>query len=110
MPIRPKRGSTSSNRCRELKEKHQIVGDVRGLGLFVGVDLVRDRETKEQFGQDDNIAARIGDKMAARSMICRGSISGMTIGPPLCVTRSEIDEIVKAVDESLGELAEELGI
>ena len=48
--------------------------------------------------------------MAARSMICRGSISGMAIGPPLCVTRSEIDEIVKAVDESLGELTEELGI
>ena len=95
---------------QELKEKHQIIGDVRGLGLFVGVDLVRDRETKEQFGQDDNIAARIGDKMAARSMICRGSISGMAIGPPLCVTRSEIDEIVKAVDESLGELAEELRI
>ena len=95
---------------RELKEKHRIIGDVRGLGLFVGVDLVRDRETKEQFGQDDNIAARIGDKMAARSMISRGSISGMAIGPPLCVTPSEIDEIVKAVDESLGELAEELGV
>ena len=43
-------------------------------------------------------------------MICRGSISGMAIGPPLCVTRSEIDEIVKAVDESLGELAAELGV
>ena len=95
---------------QELDEKHQIIGDIRGLGLYVGVDLVKNRETKEQFVQEDDIGARIGDKMAARSMICRGYTSGMSIGPPLCVTRSEIDEIVKALDESLGELSDDLGV
>ncbi len=94
----------------ELKEKHPIIGDVRGLGLFLGIDLVKDRETKEQFGLEENIGSRFGEKMAARSMIFRSYTSSMSIGPPLCITRSEVDEIVKALDETIGELAEELGV
>ena len=96
--------------AQELKEKHPVIGDVRGLGLYVAVDLVKDRETKEQFGQEDDVGARIGDKMAARSMIFRGYTSSMSIGPPLCATRADIDEIVTGLDETFGELCDELGV
>ncbi len=94
----------------ELKDKHDIIGDVRGLGLFLGVELVKDRETREPLGQEADVGARIGQKMADRAMIFRAYQSSMSIGPPLCITRGEVDEIVRALDESIAEVSIDLGL
>jgi taurine-pyruvate aminotransferase len=87
---------------------HKIVGDVRGKGLLIGVELVKDRATKEQLD-----AAQIGGVVD----FCRdhGLIVGrggggrrngttITLCPPLVITRAECDRIVETLDRALGAL------
>ena len=91
-----------------LMEKHPIIGDVRGLGLLIGVELVSNRATRAAFSTDERIAERLSKKFRNRGLILFAGDHGLTLGPPLCITRSEIDEIVTALDESIGELEGEL--
>ena len=92
----------------ELKEKHTVIGDVRGLGLMCAVELVQDRQTKEHFPAEAELGARLTQGFAENGMLLRGS-DAMTIAPPLCVTSSEIDEIVSVLDRVIGQAAHALG-
>ncbi len=89
---------------------HPIVGDVRGLGLLQALELVNDRATKTQFPADQNVGKRLTTKLGSRGLILQVKGTVMTIAPPLCVTKDEVDEIVHAIDLSLWELEGELGI
>jgi taurine-pyruvate aminotransferase len=89
-----------------LKEKHAVVGDVRGRGLFAGVELVSDRETKEP-ADEAKVQAVAGHCMA------QGVIIGMTnralpgfnntlcLAPALIATADDIDHITSSIDEAL---------
>jgi adenosylmethionine-8-amino-7-oxononanoate aminotransferase len=92
----------------ELKQRHQIIGDVRGLGLFCGLEIVKDRQTKEYFPAEAELGARLSQKLQEKGVILRGG-DVMNIMPPLCVTASEIDQIVSALDQVIGQTARELG-
>ena len=89
---------------------HPIVGDVRGLGLLMAIELVSDRETKAKFPPEAKIPARLNEKFRKHGLIFRINSEILNIGPPLCVTRDEVDQIVHAIDLSLWELEGELGI
>lgn len=93
-----------------LKERHGLIGQVNGIGLLLGLDLVKDRETKERFPSEAKLSDRLTTKLHQRGLILKAGPSAITLGPPLCITRDDVDEIVAAIDESLGEVAEELGI
>jgi adenosylmethionine-8-amino-7-oxononanoate aminotransferase len=97
-----------------LKEDHPIIGNVRGLGLMLSIALVSDRETKARFADEVRLVERLSDKFRQRRLILSpfSNWSGQYINfqPPLCITRSEVDEIVGAVDESLGETEIEISI
>jgi taurine-pyruvate aminotransferase len=89
-----------------LAEKHRVVGQVRGKGLFAGIELVADRATREP--ADEKQCARIVAECAARNVIIgvtNRSVPGynntLTFSPALIVTEAQIDEISTAVDESL---------
>jgi taurine--2-oxoglutarate transaminase len=91
-----------------LKEKHPSVGDVRGLGLFWGVELVKNRETKEPFNtMRDKIEGKplvvdqVAAKMMARGVAQNAWISHFVIAPPLIVSEAELDEGIDALDEAL---------
>ena len=103
-------GAYFKEQLEGLMEDHPIVGDVRGLGLLLAVELVSDRETKAKFPKDEKIAARLNEKFKKHGLILRVGDEIIKVGPPLCVTRSEVDEIVHAIDLSLWELEGELGI
>ncbi len=93
-----------------LKVDHPLVGDVRGLGLLMAVELVADRETKAAFPREAKIPARLNEKFREHGLIFRINSEILNIGPPLCITREEVDDIVHALDLSLWELEGELGI
>jgi taurine-pyruvate aminotransferase len=89
-----------------LAEKHRVIGDVRGKGLFCGAELVADRATKEP-AEEKKVAAVVADCMA------QGVIIGMTnrslpglnntlcFSPALIATADDIDAITDAVDRAL---------
>ena len=93
----------------ELKEKHSIIGDARGLGLFCALELVKDRETKEQFPPEAELGSRITQALAENGILLRGG-EITNIAPPLCVTAGEIDDMVSALDRVIGAAAHELGM
>ena len=92
---------------KEMKAKHQIIGDVRGLGLFCGLEIVKDRQTKEYFPAEADLGTRITQGLADNGIILRGG-DVMNIAPPLCVTTGEIDEIVSVLDRVIGQTARDL--
>ena len=93
---------------KELQEKHQMIGDVRGLGLMCGLELVKDRETKETYPADAGLGNRLTAGFQANGLHLRGS-DNMNVAPPLCVTSSEIDEIITIMDRVFTEVARDLG-
>ena len=89
-----------------LAGKHAIIGDVRGKGLFVGLELVKDRQTKEPV--DESVVIAIAaDCMANGVIIGRTNRSfknynnTIALSPALIATRADIDEIVAALDSAL---------
>jgi taurine---2-oxoglutarate transaminase len=101
-------GEKLGGRLRELARRHPSVGDVRGLGLFWAVDLVRDRATKAPFNTADDKAARrpmVIDEITAdlmrRGVYCMGWISHLVLAPPLIIDDAQIDEAVAAIDAAL---------
>ena len=93
-----------------LKDEHPIIGNARGLGLLLVLDLVSDRETKAQFPEELNLGARLKGKFRQRGLLIPSSGTLVPLAPPLCITPSEVDEIVAALDGGLGEIEGELGI
>jgi taurine---2-oxoglutarate transaminase len=92
-----------------LKAKHISVGDVRGLGLFFAVELVKNRTTKKPFNtMRDKVEGKplvvdqIAAKMMAQGVSLQSWVSHFVIAPPLIVTREELDLGIAALDENLG--------
>jgi len=88
---------------RRLMDRHPLVGDVRGLGLFLGVELVRDRRTKEPAGAEANYAA---NRMREEGILV--STDGpfhnvLKVKPPMCFTASDADLFVETLDRVLSE-------
>ncbi|MDQ7823606.1 MAG: aspartate aminotransferase family protein [Candidatus Eremiobacteraeota bacterium] len=86
-----------------LKAKHHIIGDVRGMGLMIGVELVRNRATKEPASTE---LLEVMDKCKERGLLIgKGGMAGnvFRIKPPMCITRDDVEFILKTLDEVLGD-------
>jgi len=98
------RGEYLMARLRELQQHHEQIGDVRGMGLLVGVELVEDRTTKEPA---DALGVAVGDECLQRGLsmnIVRstgGMLNCFRMAPPLSITESEIDTAITIIEESL---------
>jgi 4-aminobutyrate aminotransferase len=91
-------------RCKlkELANRHRLIGDVRGLGLMIGLELVRDRTTKERATSERDALV-----MAAfrRGLLLLGAGSNVIrLSPPLVLTPEQADLAVKLLDEALSEI------
>jgi len=91
-----------------LKAKHPSVGDVRGVGLFFAVELVKNRTTKQLFNtMSDKVEGKpllvdqIAAKMMAQGVSIQAWVSHFVIAPPLIVTKEELDLGIAALDEHL---------
>ncbi len=103
-------GEYLKNGLTELMKKHPIVGDVRGIGLLLGMELVADRESKEKFSKEVNIAGKINKEFKNNGLILQSDGNVITVGPPLCVDQSDCDEIVDGIDASLEVVEQQLGV
>ena len=93
-----------------LMGRHPIIGDVRGLGLLIGVELVSDRGTRERFPRSAGLAGRVNAAFRRNGLILHSDGSIITVGPPICITRADCDEITAAIDASLTEVEAEMGV
>ncbi len=82
--------------------KHPTVGDVRGLGLFCGVELVQNKETKAKWSKDSNFVKKVDERINQKGMLTR-TWDILHVAPPLVTTYEELDRIVNIIDESLSE-------
>ena len=86
-----------------LMEKYSVIGDIRGKGLFLGIEFVRDRSRKESFPPDIAFGVRVGRRALENGLLTRFDPNWLALGPPLTVTEEQIDEIVAILEESIGE-------
>jgi len=95
-------------RIHELADRHDCVGDVRGLGHFYGLELVKNRETKEPFNvKSDKIdgkplmAAKIAGDAMANGLWMVSWYDSLMIAPPLITTEQQVDEAMDILEKSL---------
>jgi 4-aminobutyrate--pyruvate transaminase len=82
---------------------HPLVGDVRGVGLIAGVELVRDKATHAQFDQLGSVGAAFVTRAQAHGLIVRNLQDTIALCPPLIITEAEIDEVLRRFEQALGE-------
>ena len=94
----------------DLQQRHEVIGDVRGEGLLLGVELVKDRENREPFHELGATTTQkcfeLGLSMNIRRRPERGSV--WRIAPPLTVSKSEIDLALTILDEALHDSPDKL--
>ena len=89
--------------------QNQYIGDIRGRGLFRGIEIVKNRETKEPFSKDLNIAGKIKKKALDLGLICypmQGTVDGIIgdhilIAPPFIINENEVDEISQKLKSTI---------
>ena len=87
---------------KELMKKHALIGDVRGRGLMIGVELVRDRQTKERATTERD---RVVRKCFTRGLLVLGAgQNAIRLSPPLVLSREQADTAVRILDEALAEI------
>jgi 4-aminobutyrate aminotransferase len=93
-------GAFLLERLATLRERHPLIGDVRGLGLLVGIELVRDRDTMERATAESEAVLYECLRRGLSFKVTQGNILCWT--PPLVVERGELEEAVSILDEALG--------
>jgi taurine--2-oxoglutarate transaminase len=103
-------GAILSNGLEELKAKHRSVGDVRSIGLFSTIELVKDKETKEPLAplpglpsspKDAQVAPRLSAALRERGMHCFVKWNHLFPIPPLCISETELQDGLHILDEVL---------
>ena len=87
---------------------HPIIGEVKGVGLACGIEIVADKSTKESFPSDVGVAGRIEGIGRRNGLILRPVGDRLAFSPPLIIDEAEIDELLERLAKSLDELADEI--
>jgi adenosylmethionine-8-amino-7-oxononanoate aminotransferase len=93
-----------------LAAKYGVIGDIRGKGLFQGIEFVRDLKTKERFPAETAFGVQVGRRALHHGLLCRFDPHWLAFGPPLVSTAEQIDEMVALLDRSLGEVLGKAGV
>jgi alanine-glyoxylate transaminase/(R)-3-amino-2-methylpropionate-pyruvate transaminase len=95
-------GGRLKERLREVQQRRPLIGEVRGMGLMLGVELVRDRDTREPATAE---AVAVLELCKERGLLLgRGGLFGNTlrVKPPMCLTTEDADFLADCLDEVLG--------
>jgi alanine-glyoxylate transaminase/(R)-3-amino-2-methylpropionate-pyruvate transaminase len=97
-------GARFKGGLRKLQKSHQLIGDVRGMGLMLGVELVRDRATKSPAKQETLDLMEALREMSV--LVGKGGLDGnvLRIKPPMCITAADVDYALDVLDVGLGQV------
>jgi L-2,4-diaminobutyrate transaminase len=103
-------GAYLQSRLRESFAGHPLVGEVRGVGLIAGIELVADKGTREPFAATAKVAQRVAQRCLDHGLIVRALPTGavLAFSPPLCITRDEVDVVLERFGRGLDEIRDEL--
>lgn len=99
-----RKGEYVTRRLRELQQRHKLIGDVRGLGLMLGIELVRDQKLKTPAPSE---AEKVRELALGKGVLLgHGGVKGCTVRvqPPLVITEEQLDKTVEVIDECLREI------
>ncbi len=103
LPEKGKRaGERIWHRVEEMKDTG-VIGDIRGKGLLVGVEFVKDPKTKEQFPDDTRFGLRVGKSALKRGLVLRNDPHWVAFAPPLIISDSEVDMMMDIFADSVKE-------
>jgi len=97
-------------RLREAVGGHPLVGEVRGVGLIAGVELVADKAAKRPFAPETKVAYRVAQRCLEDGLIVRALPVGHVVAfsPPLCITREQVDRVIEGFGRGLAGVADDL--
>ena len=95
-------GCYALSRLKKMQEQHHLIGDVRGLGLFLGVELVKDRVTKERAIDEAEAVMYAALSKGLSFKITMGNI--LTLTPPLIITKQEMDQALAILEKAISEV------
>ena len=88
----------------QMMDRHEKIGDIRGRGLLLGMELVKDRKSKEHASEE---TARLMDMCKDRGVLLgKGGLRGnvLRIAPPMTINAEQVDQLLEAIDQSLAEI------
>jgi len=95
-------GRYTLDRLKEMKDRHPLIGDVRGLGLFLGIELVKDRQTRERANDEAEAVMYAALSRGLGFKTTMGNI--LTLTPPLIITREQMDRALAIIEECIAEV------
>jgi putrescine---pyruvate transaminase len=95
-----RKGDLLLKKLAELKEL-DFVGEVRGLGLLAGIELVKNKQTRERFSLPMKAQAEVLKEASSRGLICRPTPNCLALAPALVITDEQIERLVKILSESI---------
>ncbi|MFC1577699.1 aspartate aminotransferase family protein [Thermodesulfobacteriota bacterium] len=99
-----KLGQHALERLNEMKDRYPVIGDVRGLGLFLGIELVKNRQTRERASDEAEAVMYAALSKGLSFKLTMGNI--ITLTPALTITRQEMDKALDIIEECIGEALE----
>ncbi len=97
-------------RLQEVGDQHPIVGELRGVGLLAGLQLVKDKARRIIFTTEDDAANKCRDLCLNNNLIMRAVGQAMVLSPPLIITRAQIDELIAKTRIGLDQTARHFGL
>ena len=103
-------GDYLHEQLRGLAQRHESIGDVRGMGMLAGVEFVSDSDSRTPFPTSERIAQRIASEMEKRGVLVRPGVPGSNYGdggdhiqisPPYVISEAQVDQICEALDAAV---------
>ena len=93
------------NRLNDLKSKHNMVGDIGGIGLMLGLSLINNDLVSKNI--NTNFSDKLKSKLIREGLLLRTNGKTIHFGPPICINKNQVDEIITKLDKVLFELEQE---
>lgn len=92
-------GAYAIQKLKEIQDRHECIGEIRGIGFMIGIEFVKDRNTRKY---DDVLRDKVVDLAFERGLLTLGcGKSVIRMSPPLCTTREEVDEGLEILEEAI---------